>query len=79
MRSMSISWVVQDPTCPVPEISESGIPLLEQFQFVKAVRGMWAVGYYAGTRYAVSSVDEIEVEANKNEESCRDVTELVGK
>jgi hypothetical protein len=78
-RSMSISWVVQHPTSPVPEISESGVPILEQFKFVKAVRGMWAVGYYAGTRYAVSCVDEREVEADKNEESDRDVTELHSK
>jgi hypothetical protein len=78
-RSMSISWVVQHPTSPVSEISESGIPVLEQFKFVKAVKGMWAVGYYAGRRYAVSCVDEREVEADKNEESCRDVTKLDSK
>jgi hypothetical protein len=78
-RSMSISWVVQYPTSPVPEVTESGIPILEQFKFAKAVRGMWAVGYYAGTRYAVSCVDEPEVLANKNEESYRDITKLDGK
>jgi hypothetical protein len=78
-RSMSLSWVVQHPTSPVPEISESGLPILEQFKFIKAVRGMWAVGYYAGTRYAVSCVDEHEIEADKNEENYRDVMELHGK
>jgi hypothetical protein len=74
-RSMSISWVVRHPTSPVPEISESGLPILEQFKFVKVVKGMWAVGYYAGTRYAVSCVDELKVEDDKNEESHGDFTE----
>jgi hypothetical protein len=78
-RSMSTSWVVEHPKTPAPELSESGLPMVEAFKFVRAVKGMWAVGYYAKTRYAVSYVDQPEAEVDKNKERQADTKDLGSK
>lgn len=76
-RAMSASWVVKCSENPPPAISEvdGRAPVVESFKYVKAVKGMWAVGYHAFTRYAVSCVDEPEGEADKKEENHPDSVE----
>ncbi|KAK3352871.1 heterokaryon incompatibility protein-domain-containing protein [Lasiosphaeria hispida] len=66
-RAMGASWVVipddeEHEGKPRVNIQGRGRVELEQvFRFVKAVRGMWAVGTYPTTRYAVSSDEAEEV------------------
>ncbi|KAK3943226.1 heterokaryon incompatibility protein-domain-containing protein [Diplogelasinospora grovesii] len=65
-RAMSVSWVVRPLQISSPEqrpedYREPGrVNIDEAFQFVRAVRGMWAVGlqFQAMTRYAVSFTNE---------------------
>lgn len=65
-RAMSSSWVVRKREGSGSGVEGRGSDVAEVFEFVGKVRGMWAVGFYASMRYAVSCVHGVEDEGDEN-------------